>query len=205
VLVARVRQEMDALRGQHAAGAQRAPRSAQLLLPLPPCGPLACAPAAAPPGLHGSPRAAPLGGRLRPLALALAPPCRAVVAELQGKLSWYAENQQLVDQDRALVAEQAALIQRLERRLEAAGKAPGAAKVRGCLGGWQPRRRAALRCAVCVCVCACAAGWGSLGASCTSRAAACRCPSSSCAAPCPPTSPTCAAGRPARARAGAAG
>jgi hypothetical protein len=36
----------------------------------------------------------------------------------------------LVDQDRALVAEQAALIQRLERRLEAAGKAPGAAKVR---------------------------------------------------------------------------
>jgi hypothetical protein len=56
----------------------------------------------------------------------------AVVSELQSKLAWYAENQELVDQNRGLVQEQAALIQRLERRLEAVGKAPGAPKVRRC-------------------------------------------------------------------------
>lgn len=55
----------------------------------------------------------------------------AVVGELQAKLAWYAENQELVSENNDLIQQQAATIQKLERRLELAGAAPGAAKVCG--------------------------------------------------------------------------
>ncbi len=45
--------------------------------------------------------------------------CRLVASTLQKKLEWYAENQELVTKNDALVAEQRGIIQQLQARLAA--------------------------------------------------------------------------------------
>jgi hypothetical protein len=72
-----------------------------------------------------------LVARIRQEMEALKQQHAAVVGELQAKLAWYAENQELVSENNDLIQQQAATIHKLERRLELAGAAPGAAKVQG--------------------------------------------------------------------------